>query len=386
MSPRFVPLTETLYGDWDRFCLESDDAWLAQTTDYLDLNSQQRPELESRSRSFMIMEGQEILGIFPLIVETKDYHGKSVNEFSYGGFHGPTPALSNGLSLSRRNQLLKDGFQQVDKLAQEHDIVRISLRFWPLAPALVSSGLPADNYLVRYGFGDTSLASQVLDLAGSPDTILRGMTKGHRYDIKRGEKILKTMAYGQNSITRQDFDRYVALHEKASGRRTRPQSTFDMQYQWILEGKAALFGARLENDFVGFIYIDTYKDGAYFGSSCNDPEHSSLPITHVLQWRIIRWLKEQGYRHYELGPQQYGPQFQDFPSQKELDISLFKRGFGGQPVPLYCGEKFYSAEFYRLIAADRLEMYATALEQDTSANQANEENGLPGHQVEGAAS
>lgn len=374
MSPKIVPLTEELYGDWDRFCQESDDAWLAQTTDFLELNLQQQPQLESQSRSFMIMEGHQILGIFPLIVETIDYHGKRVKEFSYGGFHGPTPALSNGLSPAKRNQLLKDGFQHVDKLAQQNAVARLRLRLWPLAPAFISSCLPRHNYLMKYGFGDTSLSTQVLNLTHSLDTILRGMTKGHRYDIKRGEKNLEGVVYDQSSISKQDFDLYVDLHEKAAGRKTRPQSTFEMQYRDVLEGKAALFGARLKDRFVGFIYIDMYKSGAYYGSSCNDPDHPSLPISHVLQWRIIRWLHERGCKYYELGCQQYGPLPYDFPSQKDMDISLFKRGFGGEPVPLYLGEKYYSADYYRLVLAERTEKYAAVVERSVHPGCAGEQS------------
>lgn len=375
MSPEYVPLTEELYGDWDQFCQESDDAWFLHTTDFLELTLEQRPDLNCESKSFMIMQNQEVLGIFPLVMETVDYSGCRIKEFSYGGFHCLTPALSNELSPTKRNRLLKDGFRHVDDLAHKSDIAKVSFRFSPLAPAFLESGHHANNYLLRYGFSDTSLTTQLLDLSPSLDTIFRGMAEGHRRNIRRGEQSLECVAYAQGSVTKKDFDHYVEIHDKAAGRRTRPLSSFELQYRWIEEGKGVLFGARLDEHFVGFLYLDIYKNGAYFGSSCNDPEQSSISISHVLHWQAIQWLRERGYKCYELGWQQYGAQHHDFPSKKDTDISLFKRGFGGQPVPLYSGEKYYSAEYYRLIAADRIEKYADTVEQSMRARSTGTDQG-----------
>jgi hypothetical protein len=175
--------------------------------------------------------------------------------------------------------------------------------------------------------------------------------------VKRGEQLLQGRVLDRSNITREAFAEYQRLHQKAAGRVTRPPQTFEMMYEWICEGLAVLACASLDGHEVGFALVSVYKDGAYYSSGCEDAEHD-LPIGHVLQWAVMRWLKAHGIRYYEIGWQQYGTLLHDFPSQKELAISRFKRGFGGSSVSLFIGEKFYSQTLYMQVARQRMERFA----------------------------
>jgi hypothetical protein len=178
---------------------------------------------------------------------------------------------------------------------------------------------------------------------------------------------MDTKVFDAESVDEHTFKLYQDLHHKAAGRITRPSDTFEAMYEWVKSGRAILAGAKVGDQWVGFILAITYKDGAYYGSSANDPEFSHLPVSHAIQWAIIRWLKSHGYCSYELGWQQYGPQLYDFPSEKEVAISLFKRGFGGEAVPLFRGEKYYSAKYFRQVFDERIEKYASFLEHGANS-------------------
>jgi lipid II:glycine glycyltransferase (peptidoglycan interpeptide bridge formation enzyme) len=133
--------------------------------------------------------------------------------------------------------------------------------------------------------------------------------------------------------------------------------------EWLASGAGALIGARQGDTWLGFIYLYCYKAGAYYGSACNDYEAAgNLPVSHVLHWTALEYLKARGLTHYELGGQQFGPQLFDFPSEKQLAIAFFKRGFGGGLRPLFIGEKFYSSSLFRRVYGARVERYATHLE------------------------
>ena len=60
-----------------------------------------------------------------------------------------------------------------------------------------------------------------------------------------------------------------------------------------------------------------------------------------MQWHAICTLKERNIKYYDLGIQVYGEQYGSMPSEKEINISRFKRGFGGYPIPIYSGMKYY---------------------------------------------
>jgi hypothetical protein len=56
---------------------------------------------------------------------------------------------------------------------------------------------------------------------------------------------------------------------------------------------------------------------------------------------LIIWLKSKGLNYYDIGIQYSQPQWAYVPSKKEINISKYKRGFGGVSVPVYSGDLFF---------------------------------------------
>jgi hypothetical protein len=356
-----VPLTPDRYAEWDRFCLESPDAWFWHTSRWLEYTLRYRPELQPRSESFLCLRADSVAAICPLIVEIHTRGTESIREFSYGGDAGPAPALAGSLSGKKRKEVLQRVFTHVDELAAKLKIARSSFRLSPLAPAFWKSDTQKPNPLVKLGFSDISLASQMIDLQPDELQLLREMRKGHRADITRAERMLQTAALDKENITLETFERYRLLHHKAAGRVTRPLVTFQMMHSWIREGSAILCAASLDGVDVGFAVVSVYKEGAYYSSSCEDPEHNHLPIGHILQWRVMQWLKRRGISRYEIGVQLYSSQPHAVVSDKELKIAFFKRGFGGFAVPFWRGEKFYDRSYCLAVLKDRAEKYSATV-------------------------
>jgi hypothetical protein len=343
---------------WDDFCLKSTEAWFWHTTKWLDYTLEYRPELRPVSQSFFVRVGRQIAAICPLVLETYCEPDGEVRQFSYGGDAVPAPAFAEGLSADARKAARKAIFQQIDELAASHGVHRVSIRGAPLAPHFWRSDRPLANPLLLEGYSDISSLTQVIDLAVPYDRLWRELRNDHRRNIKRAEKILSILIFDASNITSDQFERYRLLHRKAAGRTTRPRSTFDMMYRWIREGLALLSCATLDGRDVGFTLTCTYKDGAYYGSGCNDPEFNDLPIGHLLHWRTMNWLRDHHIRYYETGLQQYASQPHSIISRKDWNIAYFKRGFGGFTVPYWRVEKFYDEDFCRRVLEERAALYA----------------------------
>lgn len=341
---------------WDRFCQESDDAWFWHTSSWIEYNLVYRPELAAKSFSFFVIEGKKILAICPLILENI----KPGREFSFGEIPGPVPAFANNLSKRQKERIQKVVYSEIDELAAQNKIMRASFRSAVLNPSFVASKEYPHNLLLKYGYLDSSLNTQIIEVSQPIEILRSNLRHGHDSDITRAAKVLRAEIYDQKNITRAIFDAYADLHHKAAGRVTRPQATFDMMFEFIKSGYAFLAAASKGQSFIGFSYFIRYKNNVYYGSSCNEID-VNLPITHSIQWRAIEWMHENGCKFYEIGWQQYGPTLQDFPSPKEVDISHFKRGFGGFTVPLFMGEKFYGKEYFLSIYKERLTKYAASL-------------------------
>jgi hypothetical protein len=366
-----ISLTPDCYEDWDAFSLGCDHAWFWHTTAWLDYTLAYRPDLTPASKSFMVVDGGQVQAICPLILEEfpTGGDGNGVREFSFGGGFGPPPAFSTQTQDDPRvKQAVADAcFDQIDELAREFNVGRVSFAIPPLAKSSWDSQVSPENWLARRGYADVSIHTQVIDLSLTPTDLLGGMRKGHRSDVKRGSKQMEIVALGADEISRDQFDQYQALHQLAAGRVTRPQSTFDSMFEWIKSGNGALICAKYDGDFVAFALLTVYKDGAYYGSSCTHPDYARTQAGHGIQWRAMEWLREHGVHRYDLGWQQFGPLPYDFPTDKELAIAHFKRGFGGDTVPFFRAEKFYSTAYYGSITADRAKAYVAAIASKEAA-------------------
>ena len=52
-------------------------------------------------------------------------------------------------------------------------------------------------------------------------------------------------------------------------------------------------------------------------------------------------MKARGYGFYDIGLQQFSAQLYDFPDEKQINVSHYKRGFGGSAYAWHMAEKYY---------------------------------------------
>jgi hypothetical protein len=344
-----APLTKEKYKEWDAFCKESDDAWFWHTTGWLLFMLDYKPEIKKQNLSFFVFDKEILLAVCPLMLETNE----GISQFSLAGDYGQIPALKRGLNDSVRNQIFKFIFEHIDNLAKKHNAKRILMRFPVLTTPMATS-----NILTKFGFLDASLATQVVDMRIPFQELKKNLRHGHASDITKATKILTGHIFDSSSITKEIFEEYIKLHFKASGRVTRPRSTFDKMFDFIKEGSGFLVGAQKDGIYIGFSYFYLYKNSVYYGSACNDPEYGNIPIAHFIQWKAIEWMHNKKCVLYEIGWQHYGPTLLGTPSEKEINIDRFKRGFGGDACTLFRGEKYYDKEFFLDTYGKRVQEFA----------------------------
>ena len=173
-------------------------------------------------------------------------------------------------------------------------------------------------------------------------------------------KTIKNKLWNSENITIDKIEQYRGLHCKDAGRVTRSQKTFQLMYEWIKYGESVLLEAECNSKSVGFTLVIAYKQGAYYASSCKDPDYVNLPVSHLLQWEAIMYLKSKGKLFYDIGIQEYCAQWFNFPSDKDFSISKFKRGFGGKAVPLITAEYYFSKRLMREMFLSRVNNYCNS--------------------------
>ena len=334
---------------WDAACSQPDgDGWFWQTSRWMEYSRAYRPELGSKDASFALVDSGEVVALVQAFLET---HGDHV-ELSFGGDAAWAPVIP-GRAPRVRAAAWKAVMEATDELARTAGASRAAFRVSPLIDSFATYLPEFLAWTSRFGYQDVSGATQVIDLDLSEASLRTGMTKGHRAAITQGRRDLEVVTLEPGQGSHQAFTAYRAAHAAAAGRITRPAVTFDLMEAWLGEGHGLLVGARGGLGWAGFSYVLVHGTGAYYASGANAAWAASMPVGHVLQGEVIRHLKHLGILRYEVGAQA-GATTPHLPaSDKERNISRFKRGFGGRLAPMVVREKFYSADLYRAVRAER---------------------------------
>lgn len=362
MNFEIVPLTSEQYAEWDAFCLKSADAWFWHTTDWLEYTLNYKPELKTENLSFLVRRGGAVKAIVPLTMETYDSKN-GIREFSFGSGAIPAPAFDDAGRVEK-DRLEKDVvadlvFQEIDRCAKEHGVARAWMKMTPLSPRC-SSEAAIFNQLLRFGYSDVSLNTQLIDLKKSEEELRAAMRRNHIRNIRKGNHFEFTV-YTSATITRELFNLYKETHHKDAGRKTRPDRTFELMYDWISRDLGFLGIVWVDKKPSSFLYYLAYKNNVYGASAARDPKFASLPLRHILEWEAIRWMRQRGFGLYEVGLQQFGPLLHDIPDKKQLDIAHFKRGFGGVTVPWFIAEKYYDKNYFLKTYEARMRRFADLL-------------------------
>jgi len=334
---KIIKLTKERYSDWNNFCLNSNDAWFWHTTNWLEyiINFQSKPE--KQNFSFFIEDNNQLKAIVPLIIENKELEKGYSRELCFSGWTTPAPALNNFLSSEEEKLICQLIFKEIDQIAKKEKVSLIRFSQTPLSINSLNKKLSSSlsEAFATFEYSDLPASSQTINLQKNINELWKNLRRNHRRLIKKGDGI-KIYFFNSQNISPHIFQNYEEMHYKAANKKTRSPQTFKLMYEWIKNNLGFLAIAELEGKKVGFEYFSIYKNNVYASSIAKDPQCQDLTIRHLLEWESILWMKKQGFYFYEVGHQPYWS-----PNKKQINISLFKKGFGGLLVPLFIKEKKY---------------------------------------------
>ncbi len=250
------------------------------------------------------------------------------------------PFVSEALPFRRQETVASEVLKQVDSLAAEHGVEKKAFRLDPLCNCRYQNPLLNFNYLMKYGYQNTSINTQIIDLSKEVSELWSDVRKGHKANIKSGKAAYDVRVISGSSVSEEDFRIYKEMHHRAAGRQTRPDETFWMMHNWVRIGNGVLGIAYKDGWPISTVVAYAYGGTAYYASAAEDPGSKlAVPVGHVMQWETMMALKNMGVRFYEIGWQKFGVQSYSRPTEKEIHIASYKRGFGGETRSLFQGVK-----------------------------------------------
>lgn len=312
-APSFLALWSLLRRD-DAF---GHPLWSALSTAYY-----QAYFHESRFQdvSFLVEEnGEPLLGVGAALRVGADRS----QELSASGM--PIVCLESPrlAQLGRRNvaRLLAD---EMERLLNAHPIESIICR------NLGSHLSPLARFLLERGATATPHFTQVIDLSLAPDALHRSVRKRYKSLINWGEKHLDLRLVNASNAETENIQAFRRLHIEVAGRETRPLRTWELQWQMIREGEAFLILGEWDGKLVTAALFQHSTRFCYYSVGASRRELFDKPLSHVVMWRAILHAQSLGCRFFEVGEQLYDNANSRAASEKERNISDFKRGFGGE--------------------------------------------------------
>ena len=180
--------------------------------------------------------------------------------------------------------------------------------------------------LIQKGAQCHAVWSQIIDLSKPKEELWSNIRKSYKSKINQGLKNRVTHIITHQNITDETMGDFQKLHAKAAGRITRPQESWDIQLKMIREGESYLIMSDNGNEFYSGALFMHSKKTAYYAVAASDPDLED--DSHAILWEGILHARRLGLKYFEVGNWNYPGQFYPV-SDKQLNISTFKKGFGG---------------------------------------------------------
>jgi len=173
----------------------------------------------------------------------------------------------------------------------------------------------------------TPLFTQIVSLSPGEEVLKRHVRKSYKSLIHWGLKHLNINVLDSQSLTRDDIERFRQLHIQEAGRETRSVRTWEIQFEQVLHGEAFVVFGELDEQLVTAAFFLHSEKYCYYGVSASVRAMFDKPLSHAILWTALLHARKLGCAVFEFGEQLF-PSMGN-PTLKELGISLFKKGFGG---------------------------------------------------------
>ncbi len=213
---------------------------------------------------------------------------------------------------------IKSAFSHIDDLAKVHGAREVVVR--ETASAILSP--TGESCLARGAKAVPNLVAQV-DLIAGPAEWRKALRKSFRSLINWGRRNFAVSFVNREKPDADLFERFRLFHAEVAGRVTRPQASWDVMYEWIVNGGGELVATSLDDRLVAAsLFIDGTQTCIYM-TGVYDRSMFDKPLAHYPLWLGIEHAQARGMRTLELGDLH----FSGTVSEKEYGIGYFKRGF-----------------------------------------------------------
>jgi hypothetical protein len=298
--------------------------------------------------SFLLEEEGEIVAACPLIVEIQTINDVNYKIGSLFNLSLPGPLIFNNINNNRIKNIVRAVFQNLEEKARELNISKIQYDFSYLNSCTEMISI-IYKVLHKYHYLDTSLLTQRLDISKCPSEIMKQVSKGHRAIINKSKLEVLFQNVDYLKITINDFKKKMNVYHMDDNK---------LKYFFKLYNfnRLEFCDIYLESEEIGsLVFLKNNQDISYFLSHKKNGIDDS--IHHKGLWASIEKYHFEKYKYLDYGVVFYGKNMNYIPSAKQLGISHFKSGFGGEICQFIRFEKYFDIDLFQFEQNQKLSNY-----------------------------
>jgi hypothetical protein len=289
-----------------------------------------------KDESFFVYLDSQLCGLVPfVVVKSNDFDGLEAS------YDKPLPWPLVMDSINNKKEVISFIFKNIDEKSHRHRVKKISLQYSP--PGHQDDFNKYFSSVVNeYKYLSNSHFSHFVNVGS--DTLTQIRKRYIRY-VKKLSPFYELKIVDKKNFNNNLPKLYMSLHIKDSGSINRPLETYVAQFDYIVEGEGFAIQAinKSSKKVVGMLIICISKNCAYDGSVAVDPSYKDDFISHLMKWKAISYMNEQGINYYELGKVAESSNFLEQFSRKNHGISFFKDGWSrGESRKIHTYEKYFS--------------------------------------------
>ncbi len=174
-------------------------------------------------------------------------------------------------------------------------------------------------------------SSKTIIVVGNSHTgreINKDYRKSYKSLINSNIKKYDLQVLDNNNFKIEIWEKFKQMHLKVSGKKTRSDSTWELQKQSLLNQNAVVIYVKKEEKYLGFAYFFTTKTNALYASAAHDiQENKKIPIGHLIQDFAITYFSKKKIINYYLG---FNENKKTIKSKKDKNLALFQKGFANR--------------------------------------------------------
>lgn len=284
-------------------------------------------------KSFVLINDNKVAAVAFIPIEQTKF-GKSIsirNSF-----------VQAPLSLNKKIDTLV--FEHIDQIAKDCDVSKISFEIDPL----ISFKDVNYNRLIKHNYIQASSSNYIMNFKLSEESFKENLNQSIRRTIKKFviENHFEVSFFTKENINKNIFNQYEEAHYLSAGKKTRPQKSFDIQYQMIIDGEGILCVLEFENKNIGFLFVSFFQKKICLFSIANIPKYErKVPIYKILLYELHRYMNKNGFEYALLGSpasEVHVQGFHDYYDKKQINISKYKLGYRPIEVEHFRGVKYFN--------------------------------------------